>query len=492
MASYLSQPPSSPAKRFQQILLQHKNAPFSIIPLGGMTFRFHLIQKVENFLNLRGHKLSRFGFAIILFAPIETLRDEFSLSLMFALREGEISLDKHTERLVRTFVTKPEYLKPPSAPSTPQRPASATSSRKRKIDDENDDDDIPGSHKRGKSKNNNTDPISSPPNQNSQACPVHNFVSQKFDAQGNLQRNPSVAARRKALDNNKCLLLGTPDPEACHIIPFSSCNNPSNLNTFRDGLAALAVADLLDVSEDPEASLADLYQNGANGANGLGTSDKVWNTISLHPEVCEWWRRAYFGFRCLGIKEKGVGDGGGGGGWLVSVRFYWMPGRLAGFREGNEGVLARWPTETGKNPYLHKRDLDNLRYHPDVPEERRGKRIDTGMVFEIPVDTRAEAKKMRVAFDVQWLLVRIAAMTGLPTMSLQSEVKVSHMYTATSSFQYRDECHCIHVPGYSTPPIPGPISEYLKTMLMDNNFPGLIHKKALDHLNFLPQNNPIP
>ncbi|KAK3382530.1 hypothetical protein B0T24DRAFT_661227 [Lasiosphaeria ovina] len=105
--------------------------------------------------------------------------------------------------------------------------------------------------------------------------------------------------------------------------------------------------------------------------------------------------KAYFGFKCLGILP---GDEP-----LVRVRFVWMP-----------RAMTMWQKDC--------RDEDELRVHmnndrsPLVEQgvaafRLSGRPLSTGDVFDIPV-AKADAKKMKMAFDLQWVLIRIAALTG--------------------------------------------------------------------------------
>ena len=129
---------------------------------------------------------------------------------------------------------------------------------------------------------------------------------------------------------------------------------------------------------------------------GLGVSDKLWNMVSLNPQLHVWWGKAYFGFKCLGILP---GDEPS-----VRVQFVWMP-----------RATTMWQEDC--------RDEDELRVHitnnrsPLVEQgvaafRLSGRPLSTGDVFNIPVAKADAKKKMKMAFDLQWALIRIAALTG--------------------------------------------------------------------------------
>ncbi|KAL1855871.1 hypothetical protein VTK73DRAFT_8451 [Phialemonium thermophilum] len=83
----------------------------------------------------------------------------------------------------------------------------------------------------------------------------------------------------KSRDGRKCVLLGTADPDVCHILPFSLTSSTLDIGQSVD------IRQLL--TEKP------------------GSLDKAWNMVCLNAQLHRWWSKCYFGFRCLGILPPG-------------------------------------------------------------------------------------------------------------------------------------------------------------------------------------------
>jgi hypothetical protein len=129
----------------------------------------------------------------------------------------------------------------------------------------------------------------------------------------------------------------------------------------------------------------------------VGVSDKLWNVISLNPQMHVWWGKAYFGFKYLGILPSET-DGES----LISVQFYWMPRAIPWQRDQrNQDEIGRNLTNN-RSPFF-SRGVAGLRL--------TGRPVISGDIFNIRV-AAADAQKMAMAFKLQWALIRIAAMTG--------------------------------------------------------------------------------
>ena len=209
----------------------------------------------------------------------------------------------------------------------------------------------------------------------------------KLDANGDAIRNTALALERKKMDHSRCAVLGTTEPHVCHIIPFSSCKNPKKLAAFASCLRP-SLPLLLD--KDADTRLL------PNFTGGVGVSDKLWNMVSLNPQLHVWWGKAYFGLKCLGIlpdKEES----------LVRVQFVWMPRVASMWREDDRD-------EDELRAYLTN-DRSPLVKQGVAAFHLSGRPLSTGDIFDIPV-AKADAKKMKMAFDLQWAMIRIAALTG--------------------------------------------------------------------------------
>jgi len=211
--------------------------------------------------------------------------------------------------------------------------------------------------------------------------------TQRLDANGQLIRHNKLGKDRIKMDQGRCIALGTADPQACHIIPFSSCKSKPNLADFAFCLRS-AICFLLE--DDFDDDVFRMF------TSHVGSSNELWNLISLNPQLHAWWGKAYFGFKCLGIFE---GDKKGEA--KVRIQFVWMP-----------RPTMIWKQDT--------RDEDELRHHLTNDQSPMagvaafrlsGRPLATGDTFDVVV-SKADQKKMKMAFDLQWSLIRIAALTG--------------------------------------------------------------------------------
>ncbi|RSL85472.1 hypothetical protein CEP51_003320 [Fusarium floridanum] len=112
-------------------------------------------------------------------------------------------------------------------------------------------------------------------------------------------RNKTQSRNCRIRDNSACVLMGTSDPQVCHIVPFSSNNNYENL---RKTSAVFAHAKAF-LGEEWMRQFEPLIQN----ARILASSDKAWNMICLNIQMHTWWAKARFGFKCLGYDNPPEG-----------------------------------------------------------------------------------------------------------------------------------------------------------------------------------------
>lgn len=187
---------------------------------------------------------------------------------------------------------------------------------------------------------------------------------------------------RRELDGGRCLITGTANPDVCHIIPRATCARQKLQAQF-----ALHFDKASTLVWDGETDNLNAWFTA-----GLGVSDKAWNMISLNTQLHRWWGKAYFGFRCQGILP-GPNDIQ----QLIRLQFHWLPGALS-----------------------NECDEEDLRTHLSSvwgPREGvaafrvTGQPITTGDVFDVVVAAE-DALKMKAAFDLQWALIRVAALVG--------------------------------------------------------------------------------
>ncbi|KAK1836825.1 hypothetical protein QBC39DRAFT_337415 [Podospora conica] len=342
----------------------------TILPLDELEERLMHIERVERAAEIAGTApLTRYQFAGLLLMPIGNLR-------RFGVSFGLINYVKEVQPLVRIFLTKAVEgsTKMTTAPTSASRGSGtkATSASggsgmgKRKASAAS------TSAKRIKASDENYNPRT------------------PDGPAGELRRDKTVAEERKRVDNGRCVVLGTADPQACHIIPWSSCNNPVNLELFRSSLTAslLALVEANDIN-DPEII--------RHFTGSVGASDKLWNVISLNPQMHVWWGKAYFGFKYLGILPSETDEES-----FVSVQFYWMPRAIPWQQDQRDQEEIGLYLTNDYSPFS-SRGVAGLRL--------TGRPVISGDIFNIRV-AAVDAQKMAMAFRIQWALIRIAAVTG--------------------------------------------------------------------------------
>ncbi|KAI3329130.1 hypothetical protein HD806DRAFT_519416 [Xylariaceae sp. AK1471] len=210
----------------------------------------------------------------------------------------------------------------------------------------------------------------------------------KFDSTGKLRRNEAEATKRKMLDDNACLITSTADPEVRHIIPFASCARPNTVATLRHHL--IQTSRIFFSGSDVNSTI-DLL------ANEVGGSDKAWNLLCLNQQLHFWWGKPYFGLKYLESEMSTENPDV----TIITIQFQWLP-----------KLQSRIPLQ--RDAEYIKRFLES----ETVPKggvikafRGSGHPVQTGDTFRIKVST-TDADKMRQALNLQWALVRIAALTG--------------------------------------------------------------------------------
>lgn len=124
-----------------------------------------------------------------------------------------------------------------------------------------------------------------------------------------------------------------------------------------------------------------------------------WNMISLDPDLPRLWKENFFGIQCLGILPI---DRQASAIWL---QFHWMPRNQLDYRRRAElsmdtiqNMLQNIPPE--ENAVVEK--YRNRTQHP----------LESGHIFSIRMG-KQEAISMKRVMDFRWVIVRIAAISGL-------------------------------------------------------------------------------
>jgi hypothetical protein len=124
----------------------------------------------------------------------------------------------------------------------------------------------------------------------------------------------------------------------------------------------------------------------------LGVSDMAWNMISLNTQLHRWWGMAYLGFKYQGILPGPTDEQR-----LIRVQFHWMPRRLSDERDEEDiraHLQSTWASQQGVAAF-----------------RTTGRPVATGDVFDVVVAAE-DAFRMRRALELQWVLIRVAALAG--------------------------------------------------------------------------------
>ncbi|KAL7792805.1 hypothetical protein V8C43DRAFT_322149 [Trichoderma afarasin] len=182
-------------------------------------------------------------------------------------------------------------------------------------------------------------------------------------------------------DQRICVLTKAANPEVCHIMPSSISVSEASISAFT---SSTVVSNLLGDSGD---EICHVFLRG-----NLGSLDKSWNMICLHPLVRMWWSECLFGLKCLGIDSNGEHS-------TVKIQFHWMP------------INTVKPHQRVEPPY--DKAIDTM-LESMVSEVQKGyfHGLESGQTFEIQLASEEDATKMKAALDVQWIAVRLAALSG--------------------------------------------------------------------------------
>lgn len=208
----------------------------------------------------------------------------------------------------------------------------------------------------------------------------------------------------KARDKFTCILLGTADPDVCHIVPFAFNSNRDNLHEA--GILASHYTLLMGKGLT--------YTNLI--AERLGCSDRSWNMISMNKQMHKWWANAHFALKCLGIFPDGEDL------WVVRLQFCWM--KRQGMRNPSQEIDL---TIDGFKKFVN----GSMRYYGDANQHEgeaivaaadasSNRPLCSGRIFEIrmgpseklEMSAQEMAEKMKAMLDFQWACIQISVMSG--------------------------------------------------------------------------------
>ena len=130
-----------------------------------------------------------------------------------------------------------------------------------------------------------------------------------------------------------------------------------------------------------------------------GGSDECWNMLSMTPALGALWKRCFFAFKCVRITPTDNDNG------IIWLQFNLMPRNdvdpqavVTPTKENLLRLLQDTPSSEGSSA------ADALR--------TSGRHLENGHTFglSMPMD---EIVRMKVAIDIQWNAIRLAAISGL-------------------------------------------------------------------------------
>ncbi|KAK4077011.1 uncharacterized protein Triagg1_3978 [Trichoderma aggressivum f. europaeum] len=183
-------------------------------------------------------------------------------------------------------------------------------------------------------------------------------------------------------DLRVCVLTGTTYAIPCYIAPVGLTTSHMNMDTVTDSIF------LSKLMGDVGVQIGRIM-----ATDSLGAFNKSWNMLCLHPTLCKWWSECLFGLRYLDMATNDDGS------TAIQIQFNWMP------RNEVEPDLRVEPAYDGA--------IDAM-LQITVTDEQRDffYYLSSGASFEVTVDNREEALKMKAALEFQWVAVRLAAMSG--------------------------------------------------------------------------------
>ncbi|KAH7185191.1 uncharacterized protein B0J16DRAFT_384250 [Fusarium flagelliforme] len=224
-------------------------------------------------------------------------------------------------------------------------------------------------------------------------------------------RREAEKKKCRARDLWRCIFQRTAEGQVCHILPFTWNNTEKAIqqttvmsdcfNAFFDKKTRLELCDLLmDITT-------------------LGKTDMAWNMFYLNCQLHAYWGQGRLGLFCKAIgphvPDKSRDESHVGKDWVdVIIQFHWLKrrdGKPDDEMADRDAMDAMAQTqiqheEDGSPPGQNDRgaDIDAVRADTKTPV-LSGHEVRIAM----PLD---DALKCKMMVDVQWAIIRIAAMSG--------------------------------------------------------------------------------
>jgi len=280
-----------------------------------------------------------------------------------------------------------------------------------------------------------------------------------------INRGKQEKDERRLLDHTRCIILGTGNPEVCHIVPFSVNSKEDQQRKFKGYLGPAIFCiftetlqwvdeppeispdnnspedsvkddeievdeedDEIEVDEEDDEMEIEVIGNESPStlfaifcrkifASKAGISDKSWNEICLNRQLHDWWGQGFFALKPLGIDGKFQSKATNKKGHVttytrVKVQFHWMPRYTNLAHTISEGITPRALSSLVGKTFgdLDLTDDSN----PVFALDRKvsvSHLVETGDIFYLKVELRY-ADRMLAALQIQWAAIKILAMAG--------------------------------------------------------------------------------
>lgn len=214
-------------------------------------------------------------------------------------------------------------------------------------------------------------------------------------------RSGSGEADDASHGNNKCIITQLPGADMRRIWPF-----PSELGEYFDFRDKLLEENREFLDRHLRSQLLRVHRERS-------TADaRRLNLIPLCSTLRDYWAKAYFGLKWYGVEDVSSTTAA-----TVLLEFHWLPGSILPAIE-NHLACPEDKDRTRRRVRLNDMDAlagsiwDTLR-SPCVRDVRdcHGQRLESGRLVEMSIPAE-DVDDLKVLVDAQWLLVRVAALSG--------------------------------------------------------------------------------
>ncbi|OBS29494.1 hypothetical protein FPOA_03431 [Fusarium poae] len=256
-------------------------------------------------------------------------------------------------------------------------------------------------------------------------------------------------------DGRKCIQLGTSSGEAAHILPFSWNKDETSLIWTVQFLSASQAFFSFATYNDLSKRLT------VRGE--FGTSDRHWNMVNLDDGMQSYWSRALFGLECVGIQKKTspaqvdpapdlqsqgpipkpkvpapkgkrhssnnkrrVQKAGRRASkakdpvpqtdeWEVQIKFHWLnrrwgkPNTIMNIHSGQDSMASFAESQIN---FLKEGCPPPTFENDTIGAVRVKDTLISGHLFTVTMPSLEDATSCKLMLDLQWVLIRIAAMSG--------------------------------------------------------------------------------